>query len=894
MGKGGGVGGISPGHVGYSYQPDQVTARKNVEHAKQNGHIVTVVNNPNSQLPSGPRLEGKAPLKTSYDIQATKHYDNELKAWEKIALCIELEPHELEAFQKMQPDQRQELLGAFRSSLSRDDWQCLMHTKNPEEVQQVLGSDMVDTDLSGPQAGFQVSTGAIGEGAGSGLNYENIFNKLARGESLTPEERAAFQNMDPKTKAAWKAQLQDDFKQNGINVKSGDLDNLFNGGSARLALPSFSGSVPGVSGSLPSVNGSLPSVNGSLPNVSGSLPNVSGSLPGGNFSTPDFGLSGDSGKYKALKNKDKTWEKVRSGKQLNFLERRRLRKLPNEHQLGLQKEWNISNDQWRGLVRNGKLDGAPAGNQVGFGGGGFGTNLSTPDLRGGVGGGDLDGGFGGQSGNFGISTGQGQIPGGQAGIGGGEFGGRVNPPNFNGGLGGFELDSDSDSSGLGAGINTPNVGGSVGGPGFKAGVTPPSVGLDANAGQVKKAGRMRRFGRKLYNFFIGKPITKFVKWGSKFGIKHMSRWDDKNKDNLYQASAHLSGLPPRGQEGNAVISHDQMANTMMCMNQPGSVIADMSMYHPEARKQFSPEVLDQLGTSRLYQEKVQAHNGNVSIGTGQSTDQGQRSGSLGYELPNVKFSGQTGAPDGAGINSKTGDVFDQVGMGQGNTTSAPNQSGVSVNAGLDTPDVSGEVTPRLGIIERTKQTLSNGASTIKGAFSRKGKTDTNGAGVSGGIGVNGQPPSGTTTSSIGVQTIQNPPVTNTQFTPLHPTKTFAAAGIVLDGSNVRGSKDTMNLYRYLAGLERPEGTSQEDLESNIQESMMFCGLARQEGNELVLLPHTLHQASMACGWVNFGIEDRENQAHMMQKAMQSRQQLPPSPPPYRNPPTYGRKNDTAV
>ncbi|MGY0218041.1 hypothetical protein ACWJJH_11785 [Endozoicomonadaceae bacterium StTr2] len=877
MGKGGGVGGVSPGHVGYSYQPDEVTARKNVEQAKQNGHIVTVVNNPNSQLPSGPRLEGKTPLKTSYDIQATKHYDNELKAWEKIALCIELTSDELKAFQKMEPEKRQELLGAFRSSLSGDDWHCLMHTKNPEEVQQVLGSDMMDTDLSGSQAGFQVSTGAIGQGSGSGLNYENIYNKLARGESLTPEERAAFQNMDPKTKAAWKAQLRDDFKHNGINVRSGDLDSLFNGGSARLALPSFRGSAPGISGSLPNVSGSFP-------NVGGSLPNVKGALPSGSFSTPDFGLSGGSDKYKALRDKDKTWGKVQQGKQLGFLERRRLRKLPNEHQLGLQKEWGISDGQWRGLIRNGKLDGAPAGNQANFGGGSFGTNLSTPNLRGGIGGGDLDGGFEGQPGNLGISTGQGQIPGGQAGIGGGEFGGKVNPPNFNGGLGDFELDSDSDSSGSGVGINTPNVGGSVGGPGFKAGVTPPSVDLDANAGQVKKAGRMRRFGRKLYNFFIGKPITKFVKWGSKFGIKHMSRWDDKNKDNLYQASAHLSGLPPRGQEGNAVISHDQMANSMMCMNQPGSVIADMSMYHPEARKQFSPEVLDQLGTSRLYQDKVQAHNSNVSIEAGKPTDQGQSSGSLSYELPNVKFSGQTSVPEGDGVHTKTGDIFDQVGMGQGNTTSTPNQSGISVNAGLDTPDVSGGVNPRLGIVERAKQTLSNGASTIKGAFSRKGKTDTSVAGVSGGIGVNGQVPSGATSSSVGVQTIQNPQVTNTQFTPLHPTEVFAAAGIYLDGSNVRGSKDTLNLYRYLAGMERPAGVSQADLESNIQESMMFSGLARREGDKLVLLPHTLHQASMTCGWVNFGIEDRDNQIHMMQRAMQSRQQLPPSPPPFRNPP----------
>ena len=319
MAKAGGVGGISPGHVSYSYQPDQVTARQNAEHAKQNGHIVTVVNNPSPQLPSGPRLEGKTPLQTSYDIQATKHYDNELKAWEKIALCIELEPHELEAFQKMKPAQRQELLGAFRSSLSGDDWHCLMHTKNPEEVQQVLGSDMVDADYTDEMSGFGVSMGATGSGSDSGLSYADLYNKLARGGSLTPEEQAAFRNMDPKTKAAWKAQLQDDFKRDGINVRSGDLDRLFNGGPAGLSLPS-------VSGSLPNVSGSLPGVSGSLPNVSGSLPSLNGSLPGGSLSTPDFGLSAGSAKYQALKDKDKTWGKIQAGKKLGFLERRETKK----------------------------------------------------------------------------------------------------------------------------------------------------------------------------------------------------------------------------------------------------------------------------------------------------------------------------------------------------------------------------------------------------------------------------------------------------------------------------------------------------------------------------------------------------------------------------------------
>ena len=500
-----------------------------------------------------------------------------------------------------------------------------------------------------------------------------------------------------------------------------------------------------------------------------------------------------------------------------------------------------------------------------------------------MGGTDLEG----QPGSYGTSTNPGLAPDGQARLGGGGFGTNLNAPNISGGLGRFDLGDDSDSYGSSAGINNPNARAGVEGTGFNAGITPPSASLDTNVGQVKKAGRMRRFGRKLYNFFIGKPVTKFVKWGSKFGIKHMSRWDNKNKDNLYQASAHLSGLPPRGQEGNAVINHDQMANSMMCLNQPGSVIADMSMYHPEARKQFNPETLDQLGASPLYQSQVQKHNSDRGS-VGSSPDQGQQGGGFNVELPNVNFSSQTGVPGNSDTSAGPDDIFDTMGMGQGNNHSVPSQAGATVNAGVNAPDVTLNTTSKPGLVDRARQTLSNGASTIKGAFSRKGKAGVNVPGVSGGVGVNGGVPAGVNTSSTGVQTVQNSPVTNTQFTPLHPTEAFAAAGIVMDGQNIRGSQDTMNLYRYLAGLERPVGMSQQDLENIIQDSMMFSGLARKEGNELVLLPHTLHQASMTCGWVNFGIEDRNNQAYIMQRAMQSRQQLPPSsPPPYRNPPAYG-------
>ena len=144
------------------------------------------------------------------------------------------------------------------------------------------------------------------------------------------------------------------------------------------------------------------------------------------------------------------------------------------------------------------------------------------------------------------------------------------------------------------------------GPELELGLTPKL----SKGARVKNA--FRRFGRKLYNFFIGKPITKFVKWGSKYGVKHFSSWDDKNKNNLYEASAHLSGLKKDGQIVDGDMDPHKLSAMQVLMVSDADKVADVAR-NSEGLKSSHPAMVQELD-ARFALPEAKVNTGGLNVG----------------------------------------------------------------------------------------------------------------------------------------------------------------------------------------------------------------------------------------------------------------------------------------
>ena len=354
---------------------------------------------------------------------------------------------------------------------------------------------------------------------------------------------------------------------------------------------------------------------------------------------------------------------------------------------------------------------------------------------------------------------------------------EISPGDFNLGLGRAGLDIESSSVEL----ETPKLG---------------------KGAKIKNG--LGRFGRKLFNFFVGKPVTKFAKWSSRFGAKHFSSWNEKNQNNLFEASAHLSGIKKEGNVVEGELTPLQMGRTQMLLGNDGDHVADITRHNAALLPTANPALLTDLETSypesRVANDTVEPATDDLNVNLGRTQFQEPQ---LDIATPEVKI---------GGVMDKFKGGAQKIGSKLNPTNWFGGRKKGSVNVNLPSASLNTSGVP--------------------------------GSNTKGGMNL-----------SAPIMSVGMP-----QVYPSHAISHAVNESVSVDTS-AQGSASTFAFYKYLVSQSMDSGYTQNQQsqhEQMVQQALIMEGMAHEaDDGTIVLDGFDRGKAAMTCGWVNLASENPE-------------------------------------
>ncbi len=391
---------------------------------------------------------------------------------------------------------------------------------------------------------------------------------------------------------------------------------------------------------------------------------------------------------------------------------------------------------------------------------------------------------------------------------------------------GINVSSDkSGGASAGVGIKTPSV--EASGPSLD--IDGPKV---AKGKRAKIKNGMKKFRNKLFNFFVGKPVTKFVKWGSRFGFKHLSSWNDKNRKNLEDASLELAKIRSGEGHENDIMTPDKMGRMDAMLSLDETQVSDM-VQQSSVMTTNNPELVEEL------RAKIPSPPP-IAVDDRESTDSDYGSLSGGLEVD----------PDDLNIN------------GSGSRASTPD-SGVGIDFQAPHVDIQGAKKSSMNPFAKLKSKVS-GIKLSRFGRGKAGKQDTDLAGLSGSFsapGISGVAGSYGVNSPelqghIGGADIQSSSMSmSTGTQPIYASHVMQHAGIRRDQDTL-DSEATSRVYEALIALGPKQNSEQISRHTQmVQQALLTEDMAYSEDGKVKLRDFERSKAVMVIGWAAFASKD---------------------------------------